>query len=234
MATSAIEWTDTTWNPVTGCKKISAGCVNCYAEKMAKRLCAMKNKRYSNGFQVTCHHDLVDAPLKWRKKRMVFVNSMSDIFHQDVPCQFICSVFETMNKAIQHRFQVLTKRPERLDEIEDHVSWSDNIWMGVTVENRAALSRMDYLRRSGAKTKFLSIEPLLEPLGEIDLRSIDWVIVGGESGPGYRPMEREWVTEIRDQCIAEAVPFFFKQWGTTRKKKAGRLLDGRIWNEFPA
>jgi protein gp37 len=231
---SDIEWTNSTWNPVTGCTRVSAGCKNCYAEKMSRRLKLMRNPSYSNGFEVTLHEHILPLPLKWKKPRMVFVNSMGDLFHRKVPKAFIRRVFDVMNRADRHTFQLLTKRSERLAELAPSLPWRRNIWLGVTVEDRDNLFRIDHLRRTGATTKFLSVEPLLGPLGRVDLRGIDWVILGGESGPGARPMDSAWVTDVRDQCVRASVPFFFKQWGGTRKKKAGRLLEDRAWDEMPA
>lgn len=231
---SDIEWTTSTWNPVTGCTKVSAGCMNCYAERMSRRLMLMGQPNYRNGFEVMLHEHVLPLPLKWKKSRMVFVNSMSDLFHRKVPKTFIRRVFKVMDQADRHTFQVLTKRSERLVEIAPSLPWRPNIWMGVTVEDRDNLFRIDHLRKIGARTKFLSIEPLLGPLGRVDLRGIDWVILGGESGPGARPMDPAWVTDVRDQCVRAGVPFFFKQWGGKRKKKAGRLLEGRTWDEMPA
>lgn len=231
---SRIEWTDYTWNPVTGCSKISAGCSNCYAERMANRLRAMGVQRYSDGFEVRLHEDLLSVPLKWRAPRMVFVNSMSDLFHEDVPLTFIERVFRVMNECPQHTFQVLTKRAERLVQISSHLWWTHNIWMGVTVENADVVYRIDCLAASDARIKFLSCEPLIGPLERVRLSSIDWVIAGGESGPGSRPMLVHWATSLRDQCQAAGVPYFFKQWGGHNKKSKGRLLDGRIWDEMPA
>jgi protein gp37 len=234
MATkSAIEWTESTWNPVTGCTKISSGCLNCYAERMALRLKAMGQKNYRNGFKVTCHQHTLNVPLQWKKSQVVFVNSMSDLFHEDVPDDFILDIFSTMRQAQQHQYQILTKRAERLTQLSPELPWRENIWMGVTVETEAYKYRIDYLRYTGAKIKFLSLEPLLGDLGELNLDEIDWVIVGGESGPGARPIEIGWVRNIREQCLAQNVPFFFKQWGGINKKKAGRLLDGKTWNEMP-
>ena len=230
---SAIEWTQSTWNPVTGCTKLSAGCRNCYAERMAKRLQAMGQPSYRNGFRLTCHPELVELPLRWRQPKMVFVNSMSDLFHADVPLDFIQSIFATMNRARRHVFQVLTKRADRLAELSPCLDWTENIWMGVTVESAPYKDRIDTLRTSGASLKFLSLEPLLGDLGELDLAGIDWVIVGGESGPGARPILPEWVRDIRGQCLRREVPFFFKQWGGTNKKKSGRTLDGRTWDQMP-
>lgn len=230
---SGIEWTQSTWNPVTGCTKISEGCRHCYAERMARRLQAMGQPNYRNGFELTCHPESLDLPLRWKKPQRVFVNSMSDLFHADVPLDFIQRVFATMREARQHIFQVLTKRGRRLAELSPLLDWTENIWMGVTVENAACKDRIDDLRSTIASVKFLSIEPLLDDMGDVDLTDIDWVIAGGESGPGARPMQAEWVRAIRDQCLARCVPFFFKQWGGFNKKKAGRLLDGRTWDEMP-
>jgi protein gp37 len=234
MRQSKIEWTESTWNPVTGCTKISEGCLNCYAERMAKRLAAMGQPNYINGFTVTCHPDSLGLPLRWKKPQMVFVNSMSDLFHEAVPPEFIDEIFLTMNRAPQHHFQILTKRAERLIELAPRFNWSPNIWMGVTVEKARYQYRIDALRAVPAAVKFLSLEPLLSPIINLDLRNINWVIVGGESGAGARAMEAEWVTGIRDQCLNASVPFFFKQWGGFHKKAAGRELNGRIWSEMPA
>ena len=233
MAKSAIEWTDSTWNPVTGCTKISPGCKHCYAERMAKRLHAMGQPSYKQGFQVSLHDRAIVLPLTWKKPQTIFVNSMSDIFHEDVPEAFIDRVFDTMRKAPWHIFQVLTKRAERLEAIGRNLNWPANVWMGVSVEARDYLYRINHLRNVEAQVKFISFEPLLEELGKMNLQGIDWAIVGGESGPRSRPMDKEWVVEIRDQCLSAGVPFFFKQWGGTNKKKAGRLLDGRTWGEIP-
>jgi protein gp37 len=233
-ANSSIEWTGSTWNPVTGCTKVSAGCLNCYAERMARRLQAMGQPNYRNGFGVTLHPHVVDLPLTWKSPRTIFVNSMSDLFHEKVPIAFIQKIFSVMVKAKWHRFQVLTKRSERLLKLSVMLPWTRNIWMGVTVENGSVIKRIDHLRKTAAAVKFLSIEPLLGPLPELDLTGIDWVIVGGESGPGARYMDPSWVTDIRDQCGRAGVPFFFKQWGGINKKKAGRILEGEIWNEMPA
>lgn len=230
---SAIEWTESTWNPITGCTKISAGCKNCYAERMARRLQAMGMKAYRNGFKVTYQPHMLNAPLTWRKPRVVFVNSMSDLFHKDVPLECIQNIFGVMCRARQHTFQVLTKRARRLAELNGKLCWSSNIWMGVTVEDQNCVKRIDYLRSTDAKVKFLSLEPLLSPLPNLDLKGIHWVIVGGESGPGARPMRKEWVINIREQCLDAGVPFFFKQWGGVNKKKSGRLLEGRTWDEMP-
>jgi len=233
MAISKIEWTSSTWNPVTGCSKISAGCKNCYAERMAHRLKLMGQPNYRNGFRVTLHPRMLNLPLKWKKPQTIFVNSMSDLFHKDVPLEFIHKVFDVMKQADNHRFQVLTKRSGRLRQLAGNLDWPGNVWMGVSVENADCLYRIDDLRNTPAQVKFLSIEPLLGPLVEINLEGIDWVIVGGESGPHARPMLKSWVTDILDQCNRAKVPFFFKQWGGTNKKKAGRLLNGRTWDQMP-
>lgn len=232
-ANSAIEWTESTWNPVTGCTKISAGCMHCYAERMAKRLRAMGQANYANGFKVAMHEHAVELPLSWKKPRTIFVNSMSDMFHQVIPIEFIQRVFDIMRRAAWHQYQLLTKRSKRLLELDAQLHWQPNIWMGVSVENQDYLHRVDHLRNTHAHTKFLSLEPLLGPLPNLDLSGIDWVIVGGESGPGARPMRREWVTEIREQCEATGVAFFFKQWGGVHKNRTGRELDGRTWDEIP-
>lgn len=235
MATkSTIEWTQSTWNPVTGCTKISAGCMNCYAERMAKRLNAMGQANYANGFALTMHEHALELPLRWKSPQTVFVNSMSDLFHEDVPLKFVLKVFDIMNRAGWHNFQILTKRADRLLELDRRLPWQENIWMGVSVENTDYVQRIDALRRTRAYTKFLSLEPLLGPLPDLDFSGIDWVIVGGESGPKARPMMEEWVIGIRDQCLAAKVPFFFKQWGGPKKKRAGRSLEGKIWSEMPA
>lgn len=234
MATaSKIEWTGSTWNPITGCTKISSGCKNCYAERMACRLKAMGQPNYLNGFGLSIHESTFSLPLKWKKPQVIFVNSMSDMFHSEVPTQCIKHLFDIMNKADWHIFQVLTKRSFRLAELSHQLPWAENIWMGVTVEEANYIHRIDDLRSCGAKLKFLSVEPLLGSLPELNLEGIDWVIVGGESGPGARPIKAEWVRDIREQCLACGVPFFFKQWGGVQKKKAGRELDGRIWDNMP-
>ncbi|MBI5943163.1 MAG: phage Gp37/Gp68 family protein [Chloroflexi bacterium] len=233
MAQSRIEWTESTWNPLTGCNKISPGCKHCYAERMAKRLHAMGQPNYANGFKLTMHPQALEKPLDWKTPQVIFVNSMSDLFHKDVPLEFIQSVFDVMKRAHWHQFQVLTKRSERLAEVSSKLEWTDNIWMGVSVENADYTFRIDHLRKTGAKIKFLSVEPLLGPIPKMNLKEINWVIVGGESGPGARPLEKDWVVGIRDHCIKAKVPFFFKQWGGVQKKKAGRLLDGRTWDQMP-
>ncbi len=231
--TSAIEWTNSTWNPLTGCTKISPGCKHCYAERMAKRLKAMGSRNYVDGFALRLHEHVLDLPLSWKKPQTIFVNSMSDLFHKQVPFEFVAKVFGVMNQANWHRYQLLTKRSRRLREVSAELPWAQHIWMGVSVERADYVYRIDDLRGTGAKLKFLSLEPLLGPMPGLDLGGIDWVIVGGESGPNARPMEAEWVRAVRDQCLAASVPFFFKQWGGTNKKKAGRTLDGRIWDEMP-
>lgn len=228
-----IEWTESTWNPITGCTPISPGCKNCYAMRLAKRLRAMGNARYSNGFQVTLHEDLLRAPLSWKKPRLIFVNSMSDLFHEDVPIEYIQRIFKTMREARQHTFQVLTKRSSRMAKIADQIDWPLNVWMGVTIESGDYNYRADNLRATKAAVRFLSIEPMIDQVSGIDLKGIDWVIVGGESGPKSRPMNENWVKEIRDLCVSANVSFFFKQWGGVNKKKTGRLLDGKNWDEYP-
>lgn len=230
---SPIEWTESTWNPLTGCTKISPGCKHCYAERMALRLRAMGQRNYVNGFSLTLHESALELPLRWKRPQTIFVNSMSDMFHQRVPQDFIVRAFDVMNRAHWHRFQVLTKRADRLAGLSDELKWSENIWMGVSVESEAFAPRIERLRETSAAIKFLSLEPLLGPLNNLPLDEIDWVIVGGESGPGARPMNPEWVTSIRDQCIRARVPFFFKQWGGVHKKRFGRILDGRTWDEMP-
>jgi len=230
---SSIEWTESTWNPVTGCNKISPGCKNCYAERMAKRLKAMGSENYENGFKLATHDHVVNLPLQWRKPQVIFVNSMSDLFHKNVPLDFILRVFETMNKAHWHIFQVLTKRSDRLLELNKYLPWSKNIWMGVSVENQDYTFRIKNLSKTDAAVKFLSIEPLVGPVYRYSLKSIDWVIVGGESGPKARPMKEEWVVSIRNKCLKQNVPFFFKQWGGVQKKRNGRELEGRTWDEMP-
>ena len=230
---SKIEWTESTWNPVSGCTKISRGCDNCYAERMAMRLKAMGTRGYENGFDVTLQPHALEKPLKMKKPQVIFVNSMSDIFHEKIPDEYILQIFEVMNKAYWHTFQVLTKRPKRLAKMADKLNWTDNIWMGVTVEANEYVDRVDYLRGCPAKTKFLSLEPLIDSVDKLDYTGIDWVIAGGESGYGARVMQKEWVLEIRDRCENENIDFFFKQWGGVNKKKAGRLLDGKIYDDMP-
>jgi protein gp37 len=230
---SPIEWTESTWNPVTGCTKVSPGCKHCYAERMAKRLQAMGQPNYRDGFRLTLQPQMLELPLTWRKPQTIFVNSMSDLFHADVPLDYVQRVFDVMRRAHWHRFQILTKRSQRLAELAQHLDWAPNVWMGVSVETATYFSRIDDLRTAPAAVRFLSLEPLLGPLPRMDLRRIDWVIAGGESGPRARPMDPSWVVDIRDQCRRARVPFFFKQWGGAHKKKTGRLLDGRTWSEMP-
>lgn len=234
LSQSSIEWTNSTWNPVTGCTKISPGCKHCYAERMAMRLKAMGQKNYRNAFKLTLHPHAVEAPLKWKKPQLIFVNSMSDLFHKDVPIDFIRKLFDVMVEADWHRFQILTKRSGRLRELSKNLPWPENIWMGVSVENSDYVHRIDDLRKTPAQVKFLSLEPLLGPMLKLKLGKIDWVIVGGESGPGSRPMDENWVIDIRNQCLESNVPFFFKQWGGVNKKKTGRLLEGQTWDQMPA
>lgn len=231
---SRIEWTGSTWNPVTGCDRVSAGCKNCYADRMAKRLQAMGVHKYRNGFEVTLHPDVLEEPLKWKKPRMIFVNSMSDLFHNEIPFEYIAQIFSVMNRAEHHIFQILTKRPKRLVQISHKLNWTDNIWMGVTVENAKFVSRIDDLRKTEAKIKWLSLEPLLGPIENLPLKNIDWVVVGGESGPGARPIKEEWILDIKKQCNNQKAAFFFKQWGGIHKKKTGRLLQGHIYSEMPS
>nr|WP_321258221.1 phage Gp37/Gp68 family protein [uncultured Pseudodesulfovibrio sp.] len=233
MSKSKIEWTDTTWNPLTGCTKISPGCTNCYAESMAKRLKAMGNPNYKNGFQLTLHPHTLSTPFNWKKPSLVFVNSMSDLFHEDVPLHYIQKVFKTMGTCNQHIFQVLTKRSSRLKKISSKLIWYPNIWMGVSIENQDYIYRANNLVSTNAAVKFLSLEPLLGPINNLPLNSIDWIIVGGESGPKSRKMESKWAEDIRDECISKNTPFFFKQWGGTNKKKTGRLLNNKLWDEYP-
>ena len=250
---SAIEWTGSTWNPVVGCSRISEGCRHCYAERMARRLAAMARSTQAKGGEsgrtanylhvvndrglwngkVFLDRNAVNDPLHWKAPRTIFVNSMSDLFHEEVPLDFIAGMFEVMNRCPQHTFQVLTKRPERAAEMAGGLRWTPNIWMGATVENDQAIHRIDCLRRIPAQVRFLSLEPLLGPLPRLPLAGIHWVIVGGESGPGARPMRKEWVTDLREQCVSQEVAFFFKQWGGVNKKKAGRLLGGRTWDQMP-
>lgn len=230
---SKIEWTETTWNPTTGCTKISSGCKNCYAEKMSKRLKSIGLEKYQNEFKLTCHIDSLDTPKGWRKPKIIFVNSMSDLFHKDVPLDFIQKVFQTMNDCPQHIFQVLTKRSERLQTLSKYLEWSENIWMGVSVESDDVKFRIKDLVKTPAKVKFLSVEPLIGEIKNIPLTDIDWVIVGGESGPNARPMDKIWVDKIKEKCVKMDVPFFFKQWGGVNKKATGRRLDNKEWNEMP-
>jgi protein gp37 len=230
---SSIEWTESTWNPVTGCSKISPGCKHCYAERMAERLQAMGQANYKNGFELTLQPRMLALPLTWKRPQTIFVNSMSDLFHEDVPLAYIQRVFDVMRRAHWHRFQVLTKRADRLAALDAELEWSPNIWMGVSVESVKYVDRIGDLRRTRAHVRFLSLEPLLGPLAGLDLGGIHWAIVGGESGPRARAMESAWVLDIRDQCRRAGVAFFFKQWGGTNKKRTGRILDGRTWDEMP-
>ncbi len=230
---SKIEWTESTWNPVTGCTKISAGCKNCYAERMALRLKAAGSPNYAHGFRVTLHHHALEIPLRWKKPRTIFVNSMSDLFHKNISFDFISKVFDVMRRASHHRFQILTKRSGRLLKLSSRLTWPENVWMGVTVENVNCSFRINDLQQTAAAIKFISFEPLLGSIPNIDLEGIDWVIVGGESGPRARPMKPQWPIDIRDQCLNADVSFFFKQWGGINKKKTGRILDGCVWNQTP-
>jgi protein gp37 len=231
---STIEWTESTWNPVTGCTKVSPGCKNCYAERMALRLQAMGQPNYARGFELALQEHALDLPLRWKQPQTIFVNSMSDLFHDDVPLVFIKRVFEVMRQASWHRFQILTKRAERLSELNQELWWPENVWMGVSIELDKYCYRVDHLRGTGTWIKFLSLEPLLGPLPSLNLSGIDWVIVGGESGPKSRGMEERWALDIKALCRASHTPFFFKQWGGVNKKAAGRLLRGRSYDEMPA
>jgi protein gp37 len=235
MASTKIEWTESTWNPITGCTKISTGCKFCYAEVMSRRLKAMGHEKYRNGFQLTLHPDVLNEPYTWKKPRMIFVNSMSDLFHKDVPLHFIKDVFQVIRENPQHVFQILTKRADilRYYDSEGWLDWPHNLWMGVTVENTEVAHRIDNLRKTGARVKFLSCEPLLSALPGLNLKDIDWVIVGGESGRTPRPMKEEWVLDMKEQCRNANVAFYFKQWGGTNKKKSGSLLEGKKYNELP-
>ena len=233
MKSTKIEWTETTWNPSTGCTKISAGCKNCYAERMSKRLHSMKMEKYRNCFELTLHPDVLNEPYSWKSPRTVFVNSMSDLFHEEVPFEYIEKVFKVMNENPRHTFQVLTKRSEIMLEYSKNLNWSKNIWLGVTIENQDNVQRLYDLQQTNAFVKFLSIEPLIGKVESVEFKNIDWVIVGGESGPNARPMEETWVQDIKLQCQSQNVPFFFKQWGGKNKKKTGRLLDGRTYDEMP-
>ncbi len=230
---STIEWTNSTWNPVTGCHKVSAGCANCYAERFAERWRGIPGHPYEQGFDLRTWPDRLNLPLTWKEPRTIFVNSMSDLFHQEIPLKFVKKIFEVMNQAHWHQFQVLTKRADRLEMLSPGLKWTPNIWMGVSVESDKFTYRIDSLRKTKAKIKFLSLEPLLSPIPNLKLKGIHWAIVGGESGPGARPMEKEWVLDIQKQCRKAKVPFFFKQWGGVWKKKNGRTLDGRTWDQMP-
>lgn len=233
MQNSAIEWTEATWNPVTGCDQVSPGCAHCYAKTFAERWRGIPGHHYEQGFDLRLWPERLDQPIKWKRPRMIFVNSMSDLFHEDIPDEFVASVFETMVKANHHTFQILTKRPERLVALADRLPWPENVWMGVSIENRRFVHRADLLRQTPAEVKFISAEPLLGLLEGLSLDAIDWLIAGGESGPGHRPVKLEWVRDIRDRCVASSTPFFFKQWGGRSPKAGGRELDGRAWNEMP-
>jgi protein gp37 len=233
MTTTSIEWTEATWNPVTGCTKVSQGCKHCYAERMARRLQMMGQRNYTNGFKLTLHEHMLEVPLAWKKPRMIFVNSMSDLFHEGVPTTFIRKVFDSMRRASWHTFQILTKRSDRLRQLDAQIDWLANVWMGVSVESKRYAFRIEHLRHTHTAVKFLSVEPLLGPLPRLNLQGIQWVIVGGESGPGARPVAKEWVIDIRDQCLTAGVSFFFKQWGGINKKRTGRLLEGRTWDDLP-
>lgn len=233
VSKSSIEWTESTWNPITGCTKVSQGCKNCYAERMAHRLKAMGQEKYKNGFDLTLHEGVLEDPLRWKKPQMIFVNSMSDLFHEDVPQDFIFKIFRVMKEAHWHTFQVLTKRAERMQMLDSLIDWTNNVWMGVSVENQEVTYRIDNLRKTNANIKFLSLEPLLGPIPNLNLTNIQWVIVGGESGPHARPIDKRWVINIRDQCLSANAPFFFKQWGGVRKKASGRILEGKTWDMMP-
>lgn len=230
---SKIEWTENTWNPVTGCTKVSDGCKNCYAATLAKRLKLMGNRKYVNGFEVTLHEDCLEMPLHWKKPSLIFVNSMSDLFHEDVPIEYIQKVFAVMNKASWHTFQVLTKRADRLSALSGELNWTPNIWQGVTVESDKYRDRIDALRQVGARVRFISFEPLIDDVGKLDLTDVNWAIVGGESGSQARPMELEWILSIKEQCERQNVTFYFKQWGGPNKKKTGRILLGQTWDAMP-
>jgi protein gp37 len=236
--TTTIEWTDATWNPVTGCTKISPGCDNCYAERFAERFRGTLGHPFESGFDLTLRPERLEQPLKWRRPQMIFVNSMSDLFHKEIPNEFVERVFDTMERAPRHTFQVLTKRSSLMAKFlrgrYGHGRGPRHMWFGVSVEDGTKLSRVEHLRLAPAGVRFLSIEPLIGPIHQIDLSGIDWVIVGGESGPRARPMNEAWVQRIRDQCVTAQVPFFFKQWGGVRPKSGGRRLDGREWNQYPA
>jgi protein gp37 len=233
MNNTKIEWTDSTWNPITGCTKISSGCAHCYAEKMSIRLKAMNVEKYKNGFALTLHPKSLEEPYFWKKPRMVFVNSMSDLFHEDIDFSYIKKIFKAMNDNPQHIFQILTKRGNMLEKYSPDLTWTPNIWMGVTVESKDCVGRINQLKKTNSALKFLSCEPLLSPLGKLPLSKMDWVIVGGESGPKARLMEKEWVEEIQQQCAVAGVPFFFKQWGGVNKKASGRVLNGNVYSEMP-
>ena len=231
---SRIEWTEATWNPVTGCSEVSPGCAHCYAKTFAERWRGVPDHPYEQGFDLRLWPERLDVPLRWRRPRVVFVNSMSDLFHEEIPDDCVAEVFDVMVRAEQHTFQVLTKRHQRLAELAPQLPWPRNVWMGVTIENRRFVHRADYLRKVPAAVRFVSAEPLLGPLERLDLTGIDWLIGGGESGPRHRRVDASWVTDLRDRCQDEDVAFFFKQWGGHRPKTGGRELEGREWNEMPA
>lgn len=233
MAQSSIEWTEMTWNPTTGCNKLTAGCKFCYAETMSRRLHAMGIEKYKNNFKLTLHPESLNLPYSWKKPKIVFVNSMSDLFHKDIPLEYVQKVFKVMNETPQHTYQVLTKRGDVLMKYNKYLNWTPNIWMGVSVEDTRVLDRIDYLRKCGSKVKFLSLEPLLSALPNLNLKKMDWVIVGGESGPKSRPMDKSWVVDIKNQCSKAKVAFFFKQWGGVRKSETGRELNGKTYSEMP-
>lgn len=230
---SNIEWTNATWNPVTGCTAVSAGCDNCYAAALAARLKRMGNPRYKNGFKVTLHHDLLDLPLRWKQPRKIFVNSMSDLYHKDIPDDFVFAVFDTMRKAHWHQFQILTKRPQRLVRLAPSLSWPKNVWQGVSVEDNRVAFRADYLRKVPAAVRFLSCEPLIGPVDKVDFDDLDWIIVGGESGANARPMEKEWAADVLRRCRAMGIQFFFKQWGGYTHSAGGNRLNGRLYQYYP-
>ncbi|MCP9491412.1 MAG: phage Gp37/Gp68 family protein [Solirubrobacteraceae bacterium MAG38_C4-C5] len=230
---SAIEWTEATWNPVTGCSKVSPGCAHCYAETFAERWRGVPGHSYEQGFDLRLWPERLEQPLRWKRPRMIFVNSMSDLFHEDIPVDYLLDVFGVMRAAEQHTFQVLTKRHERLRQLAPLLPWPPNVWMGVSIENRRFVDRADALRETPAAVRFISAEPLLGPLDGLDLSEIDWLIAGGESGPHHRPPSIDWLRELRDRCVDDRVAFFFKQWGGPRPKSGGRELDGRTWNEMP-
>jgi protein gp37 len=235
MSSTKIEWTESTWNPITGCTKISSGCKFCYAEVMSRRLKAMGQEKYRNGFELNMHPEVLNEPYTWKKGKMIFVNSMSDLFHKDLPIEYIQQIFKVIKENPQHLFQVLTKRADilRYYDSEGWLEWPHNLWMGVTVESNEVIGRIENLRNTGARVKFLSCEPLLTALPEMNLQGIDWVIVGGESGRTPRPIKEEWVLDIKEQCQKANVAFYFKQWGGANKKKAGKILEGKIYNEMP-
>ncbi|HTB51111.1 MAG TPA: phage Gp37/Gp68 family protein [Solirubrobacteraceae bacterium] len=231
---SSIEWTEATWNPVTGCDPVSPGCAHCYAKTFAERWRGVPGHPYEQGFDIRFRPERLQQPVKWARSRMIFVNSMSDLFHEDVPLRYIEQVFDVMGAASQHTFQILTKRHERLAEVAGELTWHPNVWIGVSIENRRFVHRADYLREVDAAVRFISAEPLLGPLDSLDLAGIGWLIAGGESGPHHRPVRIEWLRDLRDRCLEEDVAYFFKQWGGHRPKSGGRMLDGKIWNEMPS